>query len=192
MCLCRQMQEVLTCPCCLSIFRQPIALPCGHNLCRTGLHDSLVVQHRPTYNAMHPGGCYIQVFSQPASSRRCPLCRTESWVGDLRSDLGVGGSNFHRQDLPRFELRVNVALAAVSDSLRAFQTIRRHAGPGKCQEPCITGLWWPCVPGRIHGQMQVIVVQTSQKKHRVCFRFLDIHKTVVLLFNNSVQWSKER
>ena len=27
-------QEVLTCPCCLSIFRQPIGLPCGHSLCR--------------------------------------------------------------------------------------------------------------------------------------------------------------
>ncbi|CAE7251967.1 TRIM31 [Symbiodinium natans] len=92
------LEEVLTCPCCLSIFRQPIALPCGHNLCR---------------------GCYIQVFSQPASSRRCPLCRT---------------------DLPRFELRVNVALAAVSDSLRAFQTIRRphprpNAGDRGADEP---------------------------------------------------------
>ncbi|CAE7943794.1 TRIM31 [Symbiodinium sp. KB8] len=92
------LEEVLTCPCCLGIFRQPVALPCGHNLCR---------------------GCYVQVFSQPSSSRRCPLCRT---------------------DLPRFELRVNVALAAVSDSLRAFQAVRRphprpNLGDQGAQEP---------------------------------------------------------
>lgn len=77
------LQEVLTCPCCLSIFRQPIGLPCGHSLCR---------------------GCYVRVFSQSALSRKCPLCR---------------------MDLPRFDLRVNVALAAVSDALRSFLAVQR-------------------------------------------------------------------
>lgn len=77
------LQEVLTCPCCLSIFRQPIGLPCGHSLCR---------------------GCYVRVFSQSAHSRKCPLCRT---------------------DLPRFDLRVNVALTAVSDALRSFLAVQR-------------------------------------------------------------------
>jgi len=46
--------EVLKCPCCLSVYRQPIALPCGHTLCR---------------------GCCLQLL--PASQRRCPLCRRE-------------------------------------------------------------------------------------------------------------------
>mmetsp|Transcript_74041 Transcript_74041/g.176279 ORF Transcript_74041/g.176279 Transcript_74041/m.176279 type:complete len:550 (+) Transcript_74041:147-1796(+) len=46
--------EVLKCPCCLSIYRQPIALPCGHSLCR---------------------GCCLQLV--PAQQRRCPLCRRE-------------------------------------------------------------------------------------------------------------------
>lgn len=77
------LEEVLTCPCCLSIFRQPIGLPCGHSLCR---------------------GCYVRVSSQPSGARRCPLCRA---------------------DLPRCDLRVNVALAAVSDALRAFQAVKR-------------------------------------------------------------------
>jgi len=82
------LEEVLTCPCCLSIFRQPIGLPCGHSLCR---------------------GCYVRVSSQPNTSRRCPLCRA---------------------DLPRCDLRVNVALAAVSDALRAFQAVARpRTGP---------------------------------------------------------------
>lgn len=75
------LEEVLTCPCCLSIFRQPIGLPCGHSLCR---------------------GCYVRVSSQPSAARRCPLCRA---------------------DLPRCDLRVNVALAAVSDALRSFQAV---------------------------------------------------------------------
>ncbi|CAK9035426.1 Tripartite motif-containing protein 5 (RING-type E3 ubiquitin transferase TRIM5) (TRIM5alpha), partial [Durusdinium trenchii] len=77
------LQEVLTCPCCLSIFRQPIGLPCGHSLCR---------------------GCYVRVFSQSTNSRKCPLCRT---------------------DLPRCDLRVNVAMAAVSDALRSFLAVQR-------------------------------------------------------------------
>eukprot|EP00930_Biecheleria_cincta_P054545 TRINITY_DN4075_c0_g1_i1.p1 TRINITY_DN4075_c0_g1~~TRINITY_DN4075_c0_g1_i1.p1 ORF type:complete len:604 (-),score=64.05 TRINITY_DN4075_c0_g1_i1:301-2112(-) len=77
------LEEVLTCPCCLSIFRQPIGLPCGHSLCR---------------------GCYVRVSSQPSTARRCPLCRA---------------------DLPRCDLRVNVALAAVSDALRSFHAVTR-------------------------------------------------------------------
>mmetsp|Transcript_35836 Transcript_35836/g.65074 ORF Transcript_35836/g.65074 Transcript_35836/m.65074 type:complete len:498 (-) Transcript_35836:18-1511(-) len=77
------LEEVLTCPCCLCIFRQPIGLPCGHSLCR---------------------GCYVRVSSQPNGARRCPLCRA---------------------DLPRCDLKVNVALAAVSDTLRAFQAVKR-------------------------------------------------------------------
>lgn len=73
------LDELLSCPCCLTIFRQPIALPCGHSLCRS---------------------CYARVSAQPAPSRRCPLCRA---------------------DLPQCDLRVNLALAAVCDSLRAFR-----------------------------------------------------------------------
>mmetsp|Transcript_104453 Transcript_104453/g.248510 ORF Transcript_104453/g.248510 Transcript_104453/m.248510 type:complete len:385 (+) Transcript_104453:61-1215(+) len=84
------LEEVLTCPCCLSIFRQPIALPCGHSLCR---------------------GCYVRVFSQSTSARRCPLCRT---------------------DLPRFDIKVNVALTAVSDALRSFLAVQRpNPRPGQ-------------------------------------------------------------
>jgi len=80
---CLALDELLACPCCLTIFRQPIALPCGHSLCRS---------------------CFARVSSQPPASRRCPLCRA---------------------DLPQCDLRVNLALAAVCDSLRAFRAVSR-------------------------------------------------------------------
>jgi len=77
------LDELLACPCCLAIFRQPIALPCGHSLCR---------------------GCYARISSQPALARRCPLCRA---------------------DLPQCDLRVNLALGAVCDALRAYRAVSR-------------------------------------------------------------------
>jgi len=83
---CLALDDLLTCPCCLVIFRQPIALPCGHTLCRS---------------------CYARVSIQPASGRRCPLCRA---------------------DLPQCDLRVNLALSAVCDSLRAFRAVSRPHG----------------------------------------------------------------
>mmetsp|Transcript_125257 Transcript_125257/g.365846 ORF Transcript_125257/g.365846 Transcript_125257/m.365846 type:complete len:383 (-) Transcript_125257:93-1241(-) len=83
---CPSLDDLLTCPCCLAIFRQPIALPCSHTLCR---------------------GCYARVASQPAAGRRCPLCRA---------------------DLPPCDLRVNLALSAVCDSLRAFRAVNRPRG----------------------------------------------------------------
>jgi len=78
------LDESLSCPCCLSIFRQPIALPCGHSLCRS---------------------CYARISAQAAAARRCPLCRA---------------------DLPQCELRVNLALGAVCDALRAFRAVSRQ------------------------------------------------------------------
>lgn len=78
---CVSLDELLACPCCLSTYRQPVALPCGHSLCR---------------------GCYARVASQPQAARRCPLCRA---------------------DLPQCEVRVNIALAAVCDSLRVFRAV---------------------------------------------------------------------
>lgn len=82
------LDELLTCPCCLTIYRQPIALPCGHSLCRC---------------------CFARISVQPAAMRRCPLCRTE---------------------IPQCDLRVNLALAAVCDSLRAFRALREATERG--------------------------------------------------------------
>jgi len=53
------LEDMLQCPCCLGILKRPVALPCGHSLCR---------------------GCLmrLQIMSSPdapAGSRRCPLCR---------------------------------------------------------------------------------------------------------------------
>uniref|UniRef100_A0A7R9ZYW0 RING-type domain-containing protein n=1 Tax=Pyrodinium bahamense TaxID=73915 RepID=A0A7R9ZYW0_9DINO len=53
------LDAVLQCPCCLGTLRRPVALPCGHSLCR---------------------GCLMRL---PVSSlavggaRRCPLCRAD-------------------------------------------------------------------------------------------------------------------
>mmetsp|Transcript_124762 Transcript_124762/g.399753 ORF Transcript_124762/g.399753 Transcript_124762/m.399753 type:complete len:1103 (+) Transcript_124762:57-3365(+) len=77
------LDELLACPCCLAIFRQPIALPCGHSLCR---------------------GCYARIASGPAPGRRCPMCRA---------------------DFPQHDLRVNLALGAVCDALRAHRVVNR-------------------------------------------------------------------
>jgi len=80
---CLALDELLACPCCLSIYRQPVALPCGHSLCRA---------------------CFARISSQASHLRRCPLCRTE---------------------FPQCDIRVNLALAAVCDSLRAFRAFGR-------------------------------------------------------------------
>lgn len=60
------LKEILRCPCCLTVFRQPVALPCGHTLCR---------------------GCYAQILPQPA--RRCPLCRREFPHFDVRVNYAL-------------------------------------------------------------------------------------------------------
>lgn len=79
---CLSLDEMLACPCCVSIYRQPISLPCGHSLCRS---------------------CFARITQQPAHMRRCPLCRA---------------------DFPQCDLKVNLALAAVCDSLRAFRALQ--------------------------------------------------------------------
>merc|ERR1712060_759895 len=77
---CLALDELLACPCGLTVFKQPVALPCGHSLCRS---------------------CFARISSQPsAQQHRCPLCRAE---------------------FPTCDLKVNLALAAVCDSLRTFR-----------------------------------------------------------------------
>eukprot|EP00747_Dinoflagellata_sp_TGD_P118824 gnl/TRDRNA2_/TRDRNA2_172899_c0_seq1.p1 gnl/TRDRNA2_/TRDRNA2_172899_c0~~gnl/TRDRNA2_/TRDRNA2_172899_c0_seq1.p1 ORF type:complete len:646 (+),score=95.22 gnl/TRDRNA2_/TRDRNA2_172899_c0_seq1:53-1990(+) len=65
---CLALDDVLSCPCCLSIYRQPIALPCGHSLCRS---------------------CFARISSQAPASRRCPLCRADFPQCDLRVNLAL-------------------------------------------------------------------------------------------------------
>jgi len=79
---CLALDELLACPCCLLIYRQPVALPCGHSLCRS---------------------CFARISSMLSHMRRCPLCRA---------------------DFPQWDLRVNLALSAVCDSLRAFRALQ--------------------------------------------------------------------
>lgn len=50
----RSMDSMLECPCCLCILRRPVALPCGHSLCRV---------------------CLMRLPFTPSHIRRCPLCR---------------------------------------------------------------------------------------------------------------------
>lgn len=79
---CLALDDLLACPCCFVIFRQPVALTCGHSLCRS---------------------CFARISSQPPHMRRCPLCRA---------------------DFPQCDLKVNLALSAVCDSLRAFRALQ--------------------------------------------------------------------
>jgi len=65
---CVGLDELLACPICLQIFRQPIALPCGHTLCRN---------------------CCARVSSQHEPARRCPLCRTDLPQSNLRVNLAL-------------------------------------------------------------------------------------------------------
>jgi len=46
---------MLECPCCLGILRRPVALPCGHSLCRS---------------------CLTRLPFSSAGTRSCPLCRS--------------------------------------------------------------------------------------------------------------------
>jgi len=48
------LDEHLQCPCCLGVLRRPVALPCGHTLCR---------------------GCLMRLPCPSTGDRQCPLCR---------------------------------------------------------------------------------------------------------------------
>lgn len=60
------LDELLKCPCCFNIFRQPVTLPCGHSLCRS---------------------CYVRISVQQGTLRRCPLCRSDLPHGDLQTNF---------------------------------------------------------------------------------------------------------
>jgi len=49
------LDDRLECPCCLGILRRPVALPCGHSLCR---------------------GCLTRLRFTSAGIRYCPMCRS--------------------------------------------------------------------------------------------------------------------
>ena len=70
-------QEVLTCPCCLSIFRQPIGLPCGHSLCRRGPGKATNNEKRQTLWSQVDAMC-VSSLSRPFLANALCAERTDS------------------------------------------------------------------------------------------------------------------